>query len=112
MENIRNYIELALLIGLTIMQLGRWSQKTEDGPSDALRIAKEAKEKADKVDSDLRSHKHAYQNFLNTQYHELDRIYSRKREVQLEFINVRDKQDSDCDRITDVEKTVAKLLGV
>lgn len=111
-EQIRNGVELLLLVGLAIMQLGRWSQKTEDGPSDALRIAKEGLAKVESTANDLRRHKHAWQDFLNSRFTELDRVYARKREVELEFQNLRDKQDADCDRITACEERFEKLSGV
>lgn len=112
MEQALQIGQMLLLVILAILQLGRWSQKTEDGPTDAVRIAKEAKSRAEETANDLRKHKHHWQDFLNSRYTELDRTYARKREVELEFQNIKDKQESDCDRITAVEERVEKILGV
>lgn len=104
--------ELTLLIVLTLLQLGRWGRKTEEGPTEALRIAKEAQRRADELGMDLRRHKHAWQDFLNNRFTEFDRIYARKREVELQLETVINKQDTDCDRITAVEDKVGRLTGV
>jgi peptidoglycan hydrolase CwlO-like protein len=104
--------EILLLVILTILQLGRWSQKTEDGPSDAIRIAKQGLAKAESTANDLRRHKHAWQNYLNTRFTEYDRTYARKREVELEMNNILTKIDADCDRITELEERIRKFSGV
>lgn len=112
MGQLLQFGELLLLVLLAILQLGRWSQKTENGPADAIRIAKDAKDKADETANDLRKHKNSWQDFLNARYTVLDNTYARKREVELELTNIRDKQDNDCDRITALEERVERLSEV
>jgi chromosome segregation and condensation protein ScpB len=109
MQQIRDVVELLLLVGLAVVQLGRWSQKTEDGPTDALRIAKDALKKAEDIGYELRKHKHAWQDYLNSRFTTYDQVYSRKREVELELQNIRDRQDADGDRLTDIEKKVDRF---
>lgn len=108
-QQVKDIVELLLLVALAIVQVGRWSQKTEDGPTDALRTAKEALAKTESTAGDLRKHKHAWQDFLNNRFTELDRTYARKREVELELQNIRDRQEADCDRITECEVKCERL---
>lgn len=112
LETLNHIGQLVLLLVLAILQLGRWSQKTEEGPGDALRIAKEADKKADDIALDLRKHKHEWNNFRNVLYNELDKTYARRREVELELKTITTKQDNDCDRITAVEERVNRVAGV
>jgi len=97
--------ELILLIILAVLQLGRWSQKTEDEPSNASRVAREALAKANDLANDLRRHKRAWREFLNARYTDLDRIYARKREVELEIENIKE-------RVTDTEVKIERISGV
>lgn len=101
------------------MQLGRWSQKTEDGPQDALRIAKAAMAKAEALRRDMRDlgdsarrTRHQLQEHIAAHNTEMDKVYARRREVELEMKSIVDKQDADCDRITEVEARINKLTGV
>lgn len=112
MEKYLNAGQLLLLVVLTLMQLARWTQKTEDGSSEAKRIAKEALTKANECFEALRKHKHAWYEFRNNRFSELDITYARKREIELELAAIRDRVDADCDRITSVEQMVRKLTGV
>lgn len=112
MEQLLQAGELLLLVLLAILQLGRWSKKTEDGPADALRIAKDAKRKADETADGLRKHKHEWNGYLQTRFNELDKVYARKREVELELRTITTKQDSDCDRITGLEERIGRVTGV
>lgn len=111
-QQIRDVVELLLLVALAVLQLGRWSQKTEDRPSDAMRIASQAMARAEATANDLRRHKRAWQDYLNTRFSTYDSIYARRREVELEFRNIKDKQDADCDRITSTEERLRGLSGV
>lgn len=112
MQQLLQYGELLLLLLLTLVSLGKWVQKREDGDADGLRTANDAMAKADGVAADLRRHKHTWQEFLNTRYTEMDRTYARKREVELEIQNLRDKIDADCDRITALEETLTSIQAI
>lgn len=112
MEHVLQAAELLLLVVLTLLQLGRWSRRTEEGPADALRIAKDVQKKVDLIEAALNRHKHAWQDFLNGRFTELDRTYARKREVELQLETITAKQDSDCDRITTLEEKIGRLSGV
>lgn len=109
LQQVLQYGELLLLILLTLVSLGKWVQKREDVDVDGARNIKSASAKADEVAADLRKHKHAWQDFLNNRFTELDRTYARKREVELEMQNIRDKVDADCDRISAIEDTLTSL---
>jgi hypothetical protein len=112
MDKIVSIAELILLLLLSILQLGRWSQKTEDKPSDAVRMAKDALAKVEATAADLRKHKHAWQDYLNTRYTTYDTVYARKREVELELRNIAERQETNCDRLTELEQKLERLSGV
>lgn len=112
MEHLLNAAQLILLLVLTVMQLGRWSQKTEDGPTDALRIAKDALAKALSVSNDLRRHKHNYQDYINSRPAQLDATYARKREVELELETVNAKVEINCERVEAIEGKIERFSGV
>lgn len=112
MQQIRDVVELLLLVGLALIQVARWTQKTEDAPSEALRTANEAKRRAESAQAEVRAHKRTWQEYLNTRFITYDRTYARKREVELQLQNMRDKQDNDCDRITALEEKLERLAGV
>jgi hypothetical protein len=112
MDRFLQAAELALLVTLTILQLGRWARKTEEAPEDALRVAKDALRKTEALEQEFRRHKHAWQDFLNNRYTELDRTYARAREVELQLETIVAKQDADCDRITVIEEKARRIQGV
>lgn len=109
MEQLLQAAELLLLVVLAILQLGRWSKQTEDGPVDALRIARDVQRKVDDTAEDLRKHKHAWNNYLQTQYTELDKVYARKREVELELQKLSLRLDVEENRIDSLENRIRIL---
>lgn len=109
LQQLLQYGELLLLLLLTLISLGKWVQKREDDDVDGERNFKSAMAKAEEVALDLRKHKHAWQDFLNNRFTEFDRTYARKREVELEMQNIRDKVDADCDRVSAIEDTLTSL---
>lgn len=78
MQEFTNYAELILLVLLALLQLGRWSQKTEEAPTEIARDVRDLRkdvrtyrERADATHHKLNGHIH-----LHT--HELDMVYVRR----------------------------------
>ena len=112
MGHLLQIAELTLLVILTLLQLGRWSQKTEEGPADAVRIAKDAARRIDGLEEEFRKHRHSWHEYLNRRFVDLDRTYARKREVELQFETISARQESDADRLTALEEKSRRFSGV
>jgi hypothetical protein len=112
LKEILPYGELLLLVVLTILQLGRWSQKREDTPQSLARDLTTLKQLEEKHYEEFRRHRHDYNNFLQNVDYKNDRRYVRRDVYEAEKKAIVDKQESDCERLSELETWRNRFVGI
>ena len=94
MEAVREWAELALLVIVLLMSVGRWAQKQEETPVTLSAL----RDTVEKNHEEFRRHKHWWNNWLNTHGYELDKVYARKETVNVQV-------EALCERISRLEES-------
>lgn len=112
LKDILPYGELILLIVLTLMQAGAWKQKQQDTPETIAKDLRDLKANVESNYLDLRKLRHEWNNHLQTVDYKNDQRYVRRDVNTVEMKAIRDKQDSDCDRISELENWRNRTMGI
>ena len=112
MKELLPYGELILLIILTLLQAGRWSQKQEASPESTAKGLLSLEAEVRKNYDEFRRHRHEWNNYLQTVDYRNDQRYVRRDIYEVEKTSIKEKQEADEERLTEIENWRNKTMGI